>query len=350
MQETVSPLFAAAWLKTKALRVLWLLLMVLLTTQALAQATSPRRVAFLIGNAAYQNESRLANPHNDVALLARTFRQDLKFDEVLEYRDLTRRELVELVRAVRLKASGADAVFVYYSGHGMQGPHGNYLIPVDARIQNEDHVASEGVNARDFVEALRSAAPRVAVLVLDACRDSPYTRRTRSAVRGLSRMQVSDGNLLVAYATVEGTTADDGTTGNSPYAQALAQHLRQTELPLLAKFDAVRRTTMELTSSRQRPTREGDLEVGVYLTSPSATLSATVRQGFEDASWALCLNSRTALPCREYLKAWPGGRFAPLARTRIADFDLAPTVSTQGSNTPRSTEIDDYLFRGGKSK
>lgn len=229
-----------------------------------------RRIAFVVGNANYKNETALKNPHNDVALLARTLRDDLKFTEVIERRDLTRRQLVDLVREVRLKGKDADAVFVYFSGHGMQGPGGNYLIPVDAQIEFEDHVVSEGLAARDLVDALRTANPRVAVLVLDACRDSPYSRRTRSTTKGLSRMNVSGGNLLVAYATGEGETADDGTGRNSPYAQALARHLQQTDEPVLAQFDAVRRTTMQLTSSRQKPTREGDMEVGVYLTRVGA--------------------------------------------------------------------------------
>ncbi len=175
---------------------------------------------------------------------------------------------MDLVVEIGRRAMGADAVFVYFSGHGMQGPEGNYLIPVDARISEGDHVRREGVNAHDIVTVLRAANPRVALLVLDACRDSPYSRRTRSVAKGLSRMNVS-GNLLVAYATVEGSTADDGNVGNSPYALALAQHLKDGTLSVLAQFDAVRRTTLQLTGGRQSPTREGDLEVSVYLSGPT---------------------------------------------------------------------------------
>lgn len=331
---------------SRALCVLWLLATMAMST--FAQGDAQRRVAFLVGNAAYHNETHLPNPHNDVALLAAVLRRDLGFQEVVERKDLTRRQLVDLVREIRQKALGADAVFVYYAGHGMQGPHGNYLIPVDARITHEDHVASEGLNARDIVDALRSADPRVAVLVLDACRDSPYSRRTRSATRGLSRMNISGGNLLVAYATVEGTTADDGASGNSPYAQALAQHLRQPQLPLLAKFDAVRRTTMELTGGRQSPTREGDLEVSVHLVKQAEAMALPAGT-LEDAAWMLCLHGRTALPCHEYLRSWPTGRYTRLAKTRISDLQGSTSGHVPGTST-RSTEIDDYLFRGGRSR
>ena len=302
---------------------------------AQAQPVQPKRVAVLVGNAAYQSEARLANPHNDVALLARTLREDLKFTEVIERRDLTRRQLVDLVREVRQKAAGADAVVVYYSGHGMQGPNGNFLIPVDARIEHEDHVASEGLNARELVEALRSAGPRVALLVLDAYRDSPYSRRTRSATKGLSRMNVSGGNLLVAYATVEGTTADDGAPGNSPYARALAEHLRQTELPVLEQFDAVRRTTLRLTGNKQSPTREGDLEARTFLLNPFAPVTPANRDAVEDEAWVLCRHGSTKLPCEDYLSGWPGGRYVALARTRIRDLDAAAAAAAAAAASQR---------------
>ena len=329
---------------------LLILLWFVLCSGAWAQSQTARRVAFVVGNAAYQNETRLTNPHNDASLLARTLRDDLRFDEVIERRDLTRRQMVDLVREVRQKGSGADAIFVYFSGHGMQGPNGNYLIPVDARIDNEDHLSSEGINARDIVEALRTASPRVAVLVLDACRDSPYSRRTRSAAKGLSRMNVSGGNLLVAYATDAGTTADDGAPGNSPYARALAQHLRQTNQPLLAQFDAVRRATLQFTGNRQSPTREGDLEVSVHLTNPFGAVTPANRDQIEDEAWALCRGAATGVPCEDYLSGWPQGRYVALARTRLRELQaLARPPAAQPAPAPAAAPVPAPAVATGRS-
>ena len=107
---------------------------------AAAQAAQGKRIAFIVGNAKYANESPLANPHNDARLLAATLKNDLRFDEVIVQQDLGRAQLYDLVTDINRKAKGADAVVVYYSGHGMKGPGGNYLIPVDARISDEDHI------------------------------------------------------------------------------------------------------------------------------------------------------------------------------------------------------------------
>lgn len=258
-------------------RVYVLLLVWALTLLSHNALAADRRVAFVIGNATYASEAPLTNPHRDARLLAEVLRKDLGFSEVVEKRDLTRAQLFDLVEEVGRKARGADAVVVYYSGHGMRAAGGNYLIPVDARITEESHVRRDGIATSDLVDAMKDSGARVALLVLDACRNNPYSVRTKGTAKGLARMNVSGGNVLVAYATSENTTADDGAPGNSPYALALAQHLRDRSKPLLAQFDGVRRQVRESTGGKQNPTREGDLEVDVFLVPGSAAPAAPPR-------------------------------------------------------------------------
>lgn len=252
-----------------------------------APALAAQRLALLIGNAAYANERPLRNPANDVDLLARVLRQDLRFDRVTVLKDLTRRDLADAVDRFVGEARGADVAFVYYSGHGMQAGGANYLIPVDARIQEAAHIRREGVSANELADALGDSGARLAVLVLDACRDSPYGLRTKSASKGLARPPVQSGNLLVAFATQEGATADDGDGTNSPYAQALAAHIRRPELRVLEVFDEVGSQVRQATRQAQRPTRYGDLPVNVYFNGApppapvvpaTATMSAPPRE------------------------------------------------------------------------
>jgi len=98
------------------------LLIALLPLPLRAQA----RIALLIG--------RLANPHNDVALLQQALK-GLGFDVVVE-RDAGLGALTRAVNAYarRLQAAGPNAVgFFYYSGHGASDGNANYLIPVDVK-------------------------------------------------------------------------------------------------------------------------------------------------------------------------------------------------------------------------
>lgn len=309
-----------------------------------------RRVAYLISNANYTNERPLVNPHNDARLLASTLRNSLNFTEVIEKKDLSRAEMFDLVSEIGRKSKGADAVVVYYSGHGMKGPGGNYLIPVDARINQEDHVRRDGILASELVESLQSAAPRVAMLVLDACRDSPYATRTRSGAKGLARMNVSGGNLVVAYATQDGSTADDGKDGNSPYAKALADQLKDKSKPLLAQLDGVRRNVRALTNNSQNPTREGDLEVNIYLINPTININNSGNQGsseggrvqtpaeIEQAAWMETDKANTIAAYEAFIDLYPQSPYVSRAKLKIAI--LRPP---QGSNTSANAPVQSNL-------
>jgi uncharacterized caspase-like protein len=107
----------------------FVLLIALLPSPLWAEA----RIALLIGNEAYASEiGRLANPHNDVALLEQTLK-GLGF-EVVTVRDAGLGALNRAVNgyARRLQAGGPNAVgFFYYSGHGASDGSANYLIPVE---------------------------------------------------------------------------------------------------------------------------------------------------------------------------------------------------------------------------
>jgi len=234
----------------------------------LAPAAHAKRVALLIGNAAYSSEKPLANPIRDARLLARVLKDDLKFDDVKLAENVGRARLIELIDQFQRQAASAEAAVFYFSGHGMQdGGKRNFLIPVDAHISGEVGIRAYGVQADEVVAALASAAPRVSVIILDACRDNPYAGATRSGTKGLARIEThTDQELLIAYATRDGQVALDGKGNNSPYAAALAKHLRQAgQKPLLSLFDQVADQVRAETGNQQRPTRYGDLKASTYL-------------------------------------------------------------------------------------
>jgi uncharacterized caspase-like protein len=103
-----------------------LLTLLLLHSAALAE----KRMALLIGNEGYTSEiGRLANPHNDVALLEQALK-GLGF-EVVAVQDAGLGALTRAVNAYarRLQAAGPSAIgFFYYSGHGASDGSANYLI------------------------------------------------------------------------------------------------------------------------------------------------------------------------------------------------------------------------------
>jgi hypothetical protein len=254
-------------------RIFIMMISIAAVTTLVLPAHASKRIGVVIGNESYATEKPLANPINDASLIARTLRNDLRFDEVIERRNLNRKEMIDLLDEISQKArapGGIDTVVIYYSGHGMQGPGGSYLLPVDADIRELSQVRRDGVLAQEWVDMLRDTNARLGLLILDACRNNPFQTRVKSATKGLSRPTDVSGNLLVAYATREGDYADDGSGANSPYAVALAANLRLAARPVLEIFDDVSDAVRRQTGNRQQPTRYGDLPVRVRLL-PGAT-------------------------------------------------------------------------------
>src|SRR5690349_22850927 len=82
-------------------------------------ALAEKRVALVLGNSAYQNVPPLANPVNDAALMADTFRK-AGFDLVELKQNLTVQETRRVLRDFTDKASDADIAVIYYAGHGIE--------------------------------------------------------------------------------------------------------------------------------------------------------------------------------------------------------------------------------------
>jgi len=118
-------------------------------------AQSEKRIALVIGNAAYQAGGALNTPANDAGLIAQTL-QAAGFD-VTGARDLDQDSLRHAFRDFIEKAtsSGPDTVaFIYVGGYGLQLEGENYFVPVDAKIAHDSDIPSEALRISDYSRPL----------------------------------------------------------------------------------------------------------------------------------------------------------------------------------------------------
>src|SRR4051812_19842251 len=101
-----------------------------------AHAYADKRVALVIGNAAYRNVSALKNPANDAAAVVAMFKK-AGFDSVDTRLNLTGPEMRRALREFGNKTRDADVAVIYYAGHGIELDGANYLIPVDATLETD---------------------------------------------------------------------------------------------------------------------------------------------------------------------------------------------------------------------
>ena len=262
------------------------------------EQASERRLALVIGNSTYNN-GPLANPANDARAMATKLRQ-LGF-EVMEKENATREDMVRSSREFgnRLKLGGVG-VF-YYAGHGVQLNGINYLLPIDADIQDETELQTRAYDVDEMLNKMDSAKNRLNIVILDACRNNPLLRASRSAQNGLAQMQQGTGTI-VAYATQPGATAADGPVGgNSLYTQQLLLALSQPGLKVEDVFKQVRMEVYRRSSGVQTPWENSSLIGEFYFNRGAGGQAAPVEADATRApvQMASLTDPRQAVAARE---------------------------------------------------
>jgi uncharacterized caspase-like protein len=294
-------------------------------------AWAAKRVALVIGNAAYQNAPRLPNPVNDGAVIAQTLK-DAGFDVVDSRHDLAAVEMRRALRDFSDRARDADIAVIYYAGHGLEVDGNNYLIPVDAKLERDADVYDEGLSLDRVLVAIEPAK-QLRLVILDACRDNPFTKTmkrtlaTRSIDRGLAKVEPTSPNTLIAYSAKAGSTAMDGDGRNSPFTVALSAHLTTPGLDVRRAFGFVRDDVLKITANRQEPFVYGSLggedvplvpaPTAVKVPAPAAlTAQAEARRDYE---LALQIGNKDAL--KAFLAQYPDGFYANLAKIQITKIE-----------------------------
>ena len=239
-------------------------------------AAAQKRVALIVGNSAYTNAGVLANPANDANDMAAALKE-LGVEVILGL-DLDKRSFDTRVRDFSRALTDADTGILFYAGHGLQVAGRNYLVPVDAQLQNERDLDFEAIGL-DFVlkQMELEREGKTNIVFLDACRDNPLARNlarsmgTRSASigRGLAQVQTGVGTFI-AYSTQPGNVALDGSGRNSPFTAALAKGVAQPSRNLTAVMIDVRKEVLAVTNGRQVPWDHSALTGDFYFHLASA--------------------------------------------------------------------------------
>jgi len=229
-----------------------------------------KRVAFVAGVGSYQNIDPLPNPMNDANAIADSLGR-LGFD-VVKLIDPTYRELRDAELDFIDMLDEADVAFFYYAGHSIQLDGVNILIPVDARLDSVDEMASKTFQLARLVNRMDRFA-KTKIIVLDACRDNPFMNKLQSSAHAKGR-SVSIGlagigtlvkdeeikatefdtyGTIVSYAAAPGNVAADGEGSNSPYTTALLKRLEEPGLEVGRLFRQVAADVVRKTHGAQKP-------------------------------------------------------------------------------------------------
>jgi uncharacterized caspase-like protein len=290
------------------------------------QAWAEKRVALVIGNSAYQKVNPLANPVNDSGAISATFKS-AGFDVVELKRDLNVTEMRRALRDFSNTVRDADVAIVYYAGHGIEIDGINYLIPVDAVLENDIDAFDEAIPL-DRLLTVIEPAKQLRLVILDACRDNPFNKTMKRTIgaraigRGLAKVEPGSPNTLIAFAAKAGSTASDGDSKNSPFTAALVKYLPRPGLDLRKAFGFARDEVLKVTNNKQEPFIYGSLggnDVSLVPgapavaapPSPSSSADAELRQAYE-----LALAVGTKAVWDAFIVNYPSGFYTELAKAQ----------------------------------
>jgi hypothetical protein len=151
--------------------------------------------------------------------------------------------------------------------------------------------------------------------------------RSSEVGRGLAALESGIGTLI-SFSTQPGNVALDGSGRNSPFATALVKHLATTQDDLSTMLIDVRNDVMRETQNKQVPWEHSALRGRFYFAPPPAPLPD---QEAEIKLWNTVQDSSDPAAVQTYLRKYPLGTFAVVARNLIAALEKQQEIEKRGS-------------------
>ncbi len=236
-----------------------------------ALAAAQKRVALVIGNDRYPNLADGQQLHNAVsdARAMKATLAELGFD-VLDGENLDRAGMIGRLSTFASRLEPDDIAFFFYAGHGVALNGQNYILPSDIAApqatgrDDEERLADLAVPETRITDRLKGA--KVAVVVLDSCRDNPFAASVGRSIgtgRGLARPPETRGILSIYSAGIGQQALDrlgvDDTNPNSVFTRVFVDALKQ---PGIGLREAAFKTQGEVASLAGRSGQ--DQVPGVY--------------------------------------------------------------------------------------
>ena len=240
--------------------------------------TPGKRVALIIGIDKYAQlgpSQQLRTAANDARLVAATF-EKLGFQVIETSLNVSRTKFNrDWQRFLNSVERGSVASF-FFAGHGIQVDGQNYLLPSDvppAEMGQAEYLVNEAISLNVLLDQMAKQGPRLSLIILDACRDNPFSDGTRGAsTRGLAKTEVA--GTFIMYSAAAGQAAldrlpdENGDNHNSVYTRTLVPLLLQEGLTInqvaIRVRQEVARMAAGVSSHQQHPAyydglREGSL-------------------------------------------------------------------------------------------
>jgi len=284
---------------------------------------SGNRVALAIGNANYPDaDGPLKETMGNTRALADELKR-LGF-EVEVGENLSKEQMRAALDRFYGKISADSTALIFFGGYGIQSNRQTYIIPVNAQIWNEADVRRDGFNLDSILAEMNSKGARVKIAIIDASRRNPFERRFRAVPAGLAPA-IAPRNTAVMYAAAPSMVMRDG---DSPlFVTELLKAMRSPG-KIEDVFNRTLSSVSQASRDEQAPWFSSSL-VDEFSFSPTAPATASARDRDADArdEYQSAERVGTRRAWENFLTKYPSGRYADLARDRLAKLTPAPATT-----------------------
>lgn len=312
-------------------------------------ANAQKRVGLVIGNDRYPNlsrEAQLQKAVSDAQAVGDTLAK-LGF-EVLRGENLSRQQMIDRLDDFANRLSPGDTAFFFFAGHGVSITGSNHFLPTDVpnvSVGQETRLARASLSENDIVTDLQGRGVKVAILVLDACRNNPFRRtgtRSVGGTRGLTKTDPVRG-VFTIYSAGLGQEAldrlsDNDANPNSVFTRVLIPTLLKPGLDLGAIAREVREEVAKLAGTvkhEQFPAYYDETLGGqIYLAgtiaivdSPGASVTV-VNPPVDPAerAWNAIKDTTSIAIIEEFLRQHGNSFYAAFARARLDELRKGQTA------------------------
>ena len=223
----------------------------------IASSAYTDKVALVIGNSNYISQP-LLNPINDAkAIASKLMKNGFK---VTYYQDMKTNQISFILGDIVSKIKPGSVFAFFYAGHGYQIKGQNYFPAVDAKIRTEYDVPLQSLSLTGLMDMASDAKSALNLIMLDACRNNPFTVASRGGAIGLARIELPASGTMIFYATRPGSVASDGDDGNGLYTKFLLKYLDTPNLPIERFFKLVTNDVKNASNGSQVPWMEGSID------------------------------------------------------------------------------------------
>ena len=342
----------------------WMLALVALGVSLglVGQADAESKLAFVVGIDAYPHlpaEAQLQRAVTDAESMAASLER-LGFVVTKLGRDVTVNQDIFLKRfaAWTRNIQPGDTALFYFAGHGVGINGANYLVPADIpdlADADEFLFRAHALAEAEIRNRIQARSARVVLLMLDACRNNPFSSAGRSIalLRGLEPIDSSKG-VLTIYAAGYGQTALDrlSDTGdsnpNSIFTRVVLSEIEKPGLNLLDFSEDVRdkvATLAQTVGHEQVPAVDNQLLGGrsVYLagnpTNPTSLPPPSHEPPSDEVAWRYVQGTTDPILLRRFITDYPLSSYKDKAQDRLAVLERPQITTPPSPPEPPSDEM-----------